>query len=183
MELVYLINDKRDFDRFVTIYPDAEWRGSGPFDFGTLVYFMSNTETNFPVALYYLPDGKVQWSKESTALELTTQSPFEYQWGELWPNLPTIDIFRKFLQHHDSYEAFETSCKYVSHKNRTISPCKFVSFAFNWSHVSAAKNVHYWQTLSQKWKKLIEDLEIPDIPVDNFYSQLFIIDGETNDNT
>ena len=183
MELVYIINDKRDFDRFVSIYPDAKWQGSGPFIFDTLTHLMGHSLINFPMALYYRPDGRVQWSRYNTALDLTTQSPFKYQWGELWPKLSTIDIFRKFLQHHDAYDAFEASCKYLIHKNRTLLPCNFISYAFNWSHKSAEKNVYYWQGLSQKWQKLINDLEIPNIPVDNFYTQLFIIDGETNDNT
>ena len=183
MELVYLINDKRDFDKFASIYPDAKWAGAGAFTFDHLQSILYNYHVIFPAALYYRPDGKVQWSSNSTATRFTTESPFEYQWAELWPKLSTIDIFRKFLQHHDAYEAFEASCKYLIHKNRTMSPANFVSYAFNWSHASVTKNVLYWHTLSQKWQKLTSDLKIPSIPVDNFYTQLFIIDGETNDNT
>ena len=181
MELVYIINNKRDFDKFVSIYPNAKWQGSSPFVFDTLTHFMGHSLTNFPIALYYRPNSKVEWSRYDTALDLTTQSPFEYQWAELWPKLSTIDIFRKFLQHHEAYDAFEA--------NRTAAPSTFVNIytrhavsnAFKWGFTN--QGIRYWSDIGLKWRKLMKDLQIPDECIDNFYTQLFIIDGETNDNT
>ena len=142
---------------------------------------MGHSRTNFPVAFYYLPSGNVQWSSYSTAITLTTESPFEYQWAELWPKLSTIDIFRKFLQHHEAYDAFEA--------NRTAAPSPFVNIytrhavsnAFRWGFTN--QDIRYWSDVELKWKKLMQDLQIPDERIDNFYTQLFTIDGETNDNT
>lgn len=181
MKLVYLIDDKRDFDKFMSIYPNAKWSGSGPFDFDTLWRFMRHSEINFPITLYYRPDGSVQWSTYDTAMSLTTLSPFEYQWGELCPKLSTIDIFRKFLQHHSAYEAFKYNSKAYRTPFININISRAVSNAFKWEYTSQGQG--YWVCINNKWQKLMQDLQLPDERIDNFYSQLFIIDGETNDNT
>ncbi len=183
MELVYIINNRRDFDRFVSIYPDAKWTGNPPFVFHILVRFMRHSETDFPIALYYRPDGRVQWSRYDTALDLTTRSPFEYQWAELWPKLSTIDIFRKFLQHHGAYD------KFLRHYLTSSAPMKgvvnhpalLVCDAFTWHNDESTAT--YWSGLSFDWLQLVTDLNLPTDPITDPYTQLFIIDGETNDNT
>lgn len=181
MELVYIINDKRDFDRFVSIYPTAKWEGSGELTFNYFQTLLSNCNVELRAVLYYLPNGKIQWSSYRRALELTTESPFKYQWGELWPKLSTIDIFRKFLQHHNAYDAFK--------HNRNVRPSPFVNVytrqavyhAFSREYTD--QGMAYWVSIGLKWRKLIRDLQLPDECINNFYTQLFLIDGETNDNT
>lgn len=183
MELVYIINDKRDFDRFVSIYPTAKWEGSGELTFNYFQTLLGNCNVKLRAVLYYLPNGKIQWSSYRRALELTTESPFKYQWGELWPKLSTIDIFRKFLQHHGAYDKFLrhylTSSAHM--KGVVNHPALLVCDAFTWHNDESAAT--YWSGLSFDWLQLVTDLNLPTDPITDLYTQLFIIDGETNDNT
>ena len=60
-------------------------------------------------------------------------------------------------------------------------PALLVRNAFTWHNDESTAT--YWSGLSFDWCQLVTDLNLPTDPITDPYTQLFIIDGETNDNT
>ena len=176
MTTLYLIRTVDDLHEFTQRNPTVTWSSGRPVSTDDFQHRLLP-----PIALYVNSWDRLSWNPIESGERDLRNEPDRYKLGIISPMLSYGKVFTTFLKHHNAYEAFRYNYKAYRTPFININISRAISNAFTWKYTSQGRD--YWVYINNKWQKLMQDLQLPDERIDNFYSQLFIIDGETNDNT